>query len=344
MILNYQRPRKLNVIELKPNYGKFEAEPFERGYAGTIGIALRRVLLSMIEGTAITAIRIDGVMHEFSSIPGVYEDVLNIILNLKNIPFNYKGKDRVILQISKEGEGEVLSGDIKEHSDVEILDKNIHIAYLEAGASFNCEIEIGKGFGYKLAEQNYREDLPVDFIPIDSNYNPIERVKHTVRSARVGKKTDYEKLIIEVWTDGSVCPKESISDSSRILREHMAIFLNYHDKEVVEVVEEEESENSLEFKYEILEKSINELGLSVRARKCLERLGVNYIYELIEKTEHELLNSKNFGKKSLDEIVAKLGDSQLTLGNKLSDSLKKELVERKKKIEEKDKEEILEEE
>lgn len=325
MEFNYQRPRKLEVEELTPNYGKFYAEPFERGYASTIGIALRRVLLSLIDGAAITAVRIHGVLHEFSVIPGVYEDVLNIILNLRNIPFKLNVDEPKIVKLKKKDTGEILSGDIVADNDVEILDKNMHIAYLEKGGEFDADILIQRGSGFTLAEQNFDESLPVDFIPVDANFNPVEKVKYTILPARVGKKTDYEKLILEVWTDGSISPKETISKAGKILRNHLSIFLDYQDREKFTPPEEKEDGTGFETKSDFLEKSVESMGLSVRALKCLKKLGVDYIFELVEKTEHELLNSKNFGKKSLEEIIAKLAENEMVLGQKLPDNIKADL-------------------
>ena len=328
MNLKYQRPRKLEVIEETDHYGKFYAEPFERGYGSTIGIALRRVLLSLIEGAAITAVRIDGVLHEFAVIPRVYEDVLNIILNMKNIPFKLNVDEPRVVKIEKSGKGEILSGDIICDNDVEVLDKDIHIAYLEEGATFNAEILIKKGSGFKLSEQNYEETLPVDFIPVDANFNPIDRVQYSILPARVGKRTDYERLILEVWTNGSVTPKKTISSAGKILRDHLSILLDYPDIEKLLPADEKESALGTESKSEYLEKNVESMGLSVRALKCLKKLGVDYIYQLVEKTEHELLNSKNFGKKSLVEIIIKLEEFDLGLGQKLPEQLRVELDEK----------------
>ena len=331
MNFNYQRPRRLKIEETNPTYIKCFAEPFERGYGSTVGIALRRVLLSLIEGAAVTAVRIDGVLHEFSVIPGVYEDVLNIILNIKNIPFKLNIDEPRMVKIEKNGGGEILSGDIITDSDVEILDKTIHIAYLEDAGNFNAEILIKKGIGFKLSEQNYDEMLPVDFIPVDANFNPVESVKYSVLPARVGKRTDYEKLIIEVWTNGSVSPKETVCRAGKILRDHLAIFLDYQDREQFLPVDEHEAVIGIENKSEYLEKNVESMGLSIRALKCLKKLSVDYIIELVEKTEHELLNSKNFGKKSLEEIITKLGDFNLVLGQKLPENIKAELEAKLKK-------------
>jgi DNA-directed RNA polymerase subunit alpha len=331
MNFNYQRPRRMKIEELTPIYGRFVAEPFERGYGSTVGIALRRVLLSMIEGDAITAVRIDGVLHEFSIIPGVYEDVLNIILNLKTIPFKLNANEARMVRIEKKESGEIVSGDILSDSDVEILNKNIHIAFLEEGSKFNAEMWIKRGVGFKLAEQNFDETLPVDYIPLDANFNPVEKVKYSIEPARVGKKTDYEKLVMEIWTNGSISPKETVSRAGKILRDHLSIFLDYKDKESLIPAVEQEAGFGIEKKSEFLEKNVESMGLSVRALKCLKRLNVDYIYELIEKTEHELLNSKNFGKKSLEEIIQKLSDFELSLGQKVPDQLKDELNEKYQK-------------
>lgn len=332
MNLNYQRPKRVNIDELTAKYGKFSAEPFERGYGSTMGIALRRVLLSLIEGAAVTAIRFDGVLHEFSTIPGVFEDVLNIILNIKNIPFLLKDCESSIVKIEKDGPGEIVSGDIIDNGDVEILDKSKHIAFLEEGASLKSEIIISKGTGFKLAEVNFDESLPVDFIPVDSNFNPVERVTYSIIPARVGKRTDYEKLQIEIWTNGSVHPKEALSSAGKILRDHLTIFLGTKEKDVIVFDDEEEGSNDLEKNSEFLGKSVETIGLSVRALKCLKRLGVDYIFELIERTEHELMNSKNFGKKSLEEIISKLSEFELSLGQKLPENLKQDFIDKLDKV------------
>ncbi|HSQ35501.1 MAG TPA: DNA-directed RNA polymerase subunit alpha [Candidatus Binatia bacterium] len=333
MNLKYQRPRKLDVEELTPNYGRFSAEPFERGYGTTIGISLRRVLLSLIEGAAITAIRIDGVLHEFSIIPGIYEDVLNIILNMKTIPLKMNGDEPKVVRIDKTGPGEILSGDIITDNSVEILDKNVHLAYMEEGAKFQAEIIIKRGLGFKLSDQNFDETLAVDYIPVDANFNPVEKVNYAILPSRVGKTTDYEKLVIEVWTNGSISPKEALARSGKILREHLVVFIDYQDKEKIKVGGEQENDTDIEGKTEFLEKTVESMGLSVRALKCLKRLGVDYIFELVEKTEHELLNSKNFGKKSLEEIISKLVEYNLGLGQKIPEALRAEFKERFQKKE-----------
>jgi DNA-directed RNA polymerase subunit alpha len=325
MNFKYQRPRKLDIEELTPNYGRFSAEPFERGYGMTVGIGLRRVLLSLIEGAAVTAIRIDGVLHEFSVIPGIYEDVLNIILNMKTIPLKLNGDEARIVRIEKKGSGEILSGDIICDNSVEILDKNVHLAYMEEGAKFQAEMVVKRGLGFKLAEQNFDENLSVDFLPVDANFNPVEKVNYSVTPARVGKTTDYEKLVIEIWTNGSISPKDALARAGKILRDHLAVFIDYQDKDKLKAGGEPENGADLEGKIEYLEKAVESMGLSVRALKCLKRLGVDYIFELVEKSEHELLNSKNFGKKSLEEIIGKLTEYELGLGQKLPEQMRSEL-------------------
>ncbi|MBN2346712.1 MAG: DNA-directed RNA polymerase subunit alpha [Candidatus Aminicenantes bacterium] len=333
MSFKYQRPRKLDVEELTPNYGRFSAEPFERGYGMTVGIALRRVLLSLIEGAAITAMRIDGVLHEFSIIPGIYEDVLNIILNIKTVPLKLNSDEPQVVRIQKSGPGEILSGDILGDGSVEVLDKNIHLAYMEEGAKFQAELIVKRGLGFQLSDQNFDETLSVDYIPVDANFNPVEKVNYTISPSRVGKTTDYEKLIIDVWTNGSISPKDALARAGKILRDHLVVFIDYQDKEKLKPGGEPEAGADMESKTEYLEKTVESMGLSVRALKCLKRLGVDYIFELVEKTEHELLNSKNFGKKSLEEIIGKLNEYELGLGQKLPEALRLEF---KKKFLKKD--------
>lgn len=334
MDINYQRPRRLIADEINDKYGKFYAEPFERGYGTTIGIALRRVLLSLIEGAAVTAVRINGMLHEFSVIPGIYEDVMNIILNIKSIPFKLNTDQKKVLKVSMKGEGELLSSDIETDSDIEILDPNIHIAYMEEGAELNIEFIVEKDVGYRFAERNSSDDLPLDFILVDSNFNPIEKVNYSIFPARLGKRTDYERLVIEVWTNGSVKPEDTIARAGKILKDHMSIFLNFQDKTPVIDEVEDEVNNEMEKKVEFLEKTVESLGLSVRALKCLKRLKVEFIFELIEKTEHELLNSKNFGKKSLEEIIQRLAELDLTLGQKVPKTIKEKMEKKLKALNE----------
>jgi DNA-directed RNA polymerase subunit alpha len=290
----------------------------------TIGIGLRRVLLSLIEGAAITAIRIDGVLHEFSIIPGIYEDVLNIILNMKTVPLKMNGDETKVVRIEKTGPGEILSGDILTDSSVEILDKNVHLAYMEEGAKFQAELVVKRGLGFKLSDQNFDETLSVDYIPVDANFSPVEKVNYSVTPSRVGKTTDFEKLVIEIWTNGSISPKDALARAGKILRDHLVVFIDYQDKDKLKAGSEPEAGTDLESKTEYLEKTVESMGLSVRALKCLKRLGVDYIFELVEKSEHELLNSKNFGKKSLEEIISKLTEYDLGLGQRLPEPLRLE--------------------
>ena len=324
MNFKYQRPRRMEIEELTPSYGRFSAEPFERGYGMTIGIALRRVLLSLIEGAAITAIRIDGVLHEFSIIPGIYEDVLNIILNMKTVPLKLTGDETKVVRIEKAGPGEILSGDIQGDGSVEVLDKGIHLAYMEEGAKFQAEMVVKRGLGFKMSELNFDETLSVDYIPVDANFNPVEKVNYGITPSRVGKTTDYEKLVIEIWTNGSISPKDALARAGKILRDHLVVFIDYPDKDKLKGGSEPEAGSDLESKSEFLEKTVESMGLSVRALKCLKRLGVDYLFELVEKTEHELLNSKNFGKKSLEEIIGKLNEYDLGLGQRLPEPMRSE--------------------
>jgi len=317
MYFEYQRPRKMEIEEVKPDFIRISAEPFERGYGTTMGIALRRVLMSLIEGSAVTAIRINGVLHEFSIIPGIYEDVLNIILNIKSIPFKLNVKEERIVRMSKTGPGKATSADIICDNDVEVLDKGVHVAFLEEGAKLDIEIVLKNGVGFKLADQNYDENLPVDFISLDANFNPLRKVSYKVLPARVGKKTDYDKLVFEVQTNGSVPPMETIARAAQILRDHLAIFLDFQDRQQLVVSSEQEFLEIDEDQVEFLGRKIEVLGLSIRALKCLKKLDVNYVYQLVEKTEEELLDSKNFGKKSLEEVMIKINDFNLVLGKKL---------------------------
>jgi DNA-directed RNA polymerase subunit alpha len=233
-----------------------------------------------------------------------------------------------VVRIDKTGPGEILSGDIITDNSVEILDKNVHLAYMEEGARFQAEIVIKRGIGFKLSDQNFDETLPVDYIPVDANFNPVEKVNYTILPSRVGKTTDFEKLVIEIWTNGSILPKEALARSGKILREHLVVFIDYQDKEKLKVGGEQEGDTDIESKTEFLEKTVESMGLSVRALKCLKRLGVDYIFELVEKTEHELLNSKNFGKKSLEEIISKLTEYNLGLGQKIPEALRSEFKEK----------------
>ena len=307
-------PNRLEVERetLTDRYGKFFAQPFERGFGTTIGNSLRRALLSSIEGAAITAVKIEGVEHEFSSIKGVVEDATDVILNLKQVPFKLHGGTAKTLTISKSGAGEVPSADIVADGDVEVLDTNVHLATISAGGEINVEMRLKTGRGYVSAEFNNDEDLSIGYIPIDSVHTPIKKVNYNVEKTRMGSNTEYDKLTIEVWTDGSVKPDDSIGLAAKLVKDHMSIFINF---------EEEEDE----FKYEdiarppllrndLLDRSVDELELSVRSYNCLKNADIRSIRDLIRRSEREMLGTKNFGKKSLTEIKDLLHGMGLDFG------------------------------
>jgi len=339
MDFGFQRPRFIEVDyeTLSETYGRFFAQPFERGYGITVGNALRRVLLSSIVGAAITAVRIEGVLHEFSTVPGVVEDVTDIILNLKSIPFKLKGNQAKTMTLKIKGPAEAKSADIVHDGDIEILDKNIHIASLDEDGKLNIEMIVKNNRGYITADQNYDETLPVDYIPLDSSHSPIKKVNYRVEPARVGKRIDYESLTLEIWTNGAIRPQDALSQAAKILRDHLAIFMNIVDepveKEAVVIKKEIPYFNQLD----ILVKPIDHLELSVRSSNCLRAAGVERVYQLVQKTEEELLRTKNFGRKSLAEIketLANLGlGLNLELHPKLLERIQAEIQEEKKRKE-----------
>lgn len=315
MFTPFQRPKKLdcNLETLTETYGYFYAQPFERGFGTTIGNSIRRALYSSIEGAAITAVRIEGVLHEFSPIPGVVEDATDIILNLKKIPFKMTpGKMISTLRLKSNQPGEVYSRSIEVEEGVEILDENAYIATVSEGGSLNIEMRLKIGRGYVSADRNFDEDLPIGYIPIDSVHSPIKRVRCNVESARLGQDTDYEKLVLEVWTNGSIKPADSIGLAAKLVKDHMAIFINFEEAEVeiepVKKVERKPLQN------ENLDRSIEELELSVRSYNCLKNADIRTIRELIQKNEQEMLKTKNFGRKSLNEIKEILAAMGLGLG------------------------------
>jgi len=321
--LGFQKPRYLecDYETLTNTYGRFKAQPFERGYGITIGNSLRRVLLSSISGAAITAVKIAGVLHEFSSIPGVVEDVTHILLNLKTVPLKLKANEpkRMTLKIS--GPAEVKAGDLVHDSDIEILNPDIHIASLDTDGKLEMEVVVKNNRGYQSADQNLSDDLSVDYIPLDSSHSPVIRVNYTVEPARVGKRIDYESLTLEVWTNGAIKPGDAVSQAAKILREHLSIFLNIVD----EPMPKEAATATKEIPYadlvDILANSIDHLELSVRANNCLRAAGISYVYELVQKTEEELLKTKNFGRKSLMEIKETLTNLGLGLNLELHPKL-----------------------
>jgi DNA-directed RNA polymerase subunit alpha len=313
MFKGFQKPKRLvaNTETLTERYGMFYAQPFERGFGTTVGSSLRRVLLSSIEGAAITAVRIDGVSHEFSPIPGVVEDATDIILNLKQVPFKMSGDGIHTARIVADGAGEVLSGSIQVDQGVEVLDRHVHIATISEGGKLNIELRLRKSRGYVSADRNFDDDLPVDFIPIDSVHSPVRKVNFHVEAARLGQMTDYDKLTLEVWTNGAISPADSIGQAAKLMRDHMSIFINFED---VQEAVEEPAERAINQMNEVLNRSVEELELSVRSYNCLKNANIQTIGDLVQKTEAEMLRTKNFGRKSLNEIKEILGNLSLTFG------------------------------
>ena len=311
---DFQKPKKLDYDPetLTPNYGRFIAQPFERGFGTTIGNALRRVLLSSIEGAAITAVKVEGVLHEFSSLTGVVEDMTDVVLNLKQIPFKLHGEGPKTLYLEKKGPGVVTAADFEQDPDIEILDVNAHIATLSKEGSLKLEARLKKGRGYVVADRNADTDLPLGYIPVDSIHSPVRRVNYHVEGARVGQMTDYDKLILEVWTNGAVSPQEAISLASELLGDHLRIFSAFESRgETVEETAAPEVDPRLA---EMLAKPIEELDLSVRSANCLKNANIRTLGDLVQRTEREMLSTKNFGRKSLDEIKDVLASLGLSFG------------------------------
>jgi len=319
MYMNWQelmRPEKVQVTS-NPSYGKFVCEPLERGFGITIGNSLRRIILSSLYGAAIVSVKFDAVMHEFSAIPGILEDVSEIILNLKEVRFKVADPEPKMVRIDASGEKEVLAGDIiSDDGKCEVLNPKQHIATISDNAVLKMEMKVQVGKGYSLAEANKDEDAPTGTIPIDAVYSPIKRVNFTVGNARVGQKTDYDKLTLEIWTDGSIVPEDALAYSAKILKEQMSIFINFDEKAETKQPKKAEDREAPEFN-ENLFRSVEELELSVRSANCLKNADINKIYQLVSKTEAEMLKTKNFGRKSLNEIKEVLSEMGLSLGMKL---------------------------
>ena len=318
-MIGFQRPKRLACeSETATNrYAKFYAQPFERGFGTTIGNCLRRALLSSIEGAAITAVKIEGVLHEFSSIPGVVEDATDIILNLKRIPFKLHGAGPKTLRVERSVPGEMLSGEIETDAEVEILDPNVHIATISEGGSLVIEMRLKRGRGYVSAERNFDEDLAVGYIPIDSVHSPVKKVNYAVDSARLGQDTDYDKLTIEVWTNGSVKPENAVGLAAKLIKDHMQIFISFEEEpELAEADSEEAARITFN---ENLDRSVDELELSVRSYNCRKNADIRTIRELVQKSEFEMLKTKNFGRKSLNEIKEILASMGLHLGMKFDE-------------------------
>ena len=296
-------------------YGKFVVEPLERGYGTTLGNSLRRILLSSLEGSAVVNIKIDGTCHEFSTITGVVEDVTEIILNIKQIGFKlYSTDEPKFVRIDKTERGPVVAGDIICDSDVEILNPDLHIATLNGDGRLLIEMELGTSVGWRTAEKNKKNNLPNGVIPIDSIFSPIKKVNYVVENTRVGNVTDYDKLTLEVWTNGALTPKEAISQSAKILIDQLYVFVNLDEEEVVgEIIPKTEETGSQ--KEKILEMNIEELDLSVRSYNCLKRAAVNTVEDLVNKTEDDMMKVRNLGRKSLEEVIYKLKSLGLSLKN-----------------------------
>jgi DNA-directed RNA polymerase subunit alpha len=309
----FQKPKRFECSRetLTPTFGEFYAQPFERGFGITIGNSLRRVLLSSIEGAAITAVKIQGVLHEFSSIEGITEDTTDIILNLKQIPIKISVDHPETITIRAEGPKVVKAGDIETNPNVEILDPDVHVATLSEEGRLEMEMRVKSGRGYVSADRNFDSDLDIGYIPIDSIHSPVRRVNYRVEDARLGQTTDYDKLILEVWTNGAVLPQDAVGLAAKLLKDHMALFINFEDSE--EVTEQVGSQAAARFN-ENLSRSVEELELSVRSYNCLKNADIRTIGELVQKTEAEMLKTKNFGRKSLNEIKEILQGMGLSLG------------------------------
>lgn len=308
-MLEIEKPR-IETVESTETYGKFVVEPLERGYGITLGNSLRRILLSSLPGAAVTSVRIDGVLHEFSTIPGVVEDTTDIILNMKQLLVKLHTEGPVTLRLDAEGEREVTAADIEHSADVEILNPDLYIATLDKGGRLSMEMTVEQGRGWVPAERNKKPDQPIGVIAIDSIFSPVQKVNYRVEDTRVGHETDYDRLILEVWTDGSVKPEEAVSVAAKILIEHLRLFVNLTDAadDLEILVRKDEGPRD-----RVLSMSIDELELSVRSYNCLKRAGINTVEELTRKTEADMLKVRNLGKKSLQEVKEKLAALGLSL-------------------------------
>ena len=319
----FEMPKSLTKDEATATetYAKFIAEPFEAGYGHTVGNSLRRVLLSSLEGAAITSVRITSAQHEFASLPGVVEDVTDIVLNLKKIKFKAVDHEPRIVTINVNKEGQVTAGDIQTIQGIEVLNSNQIICTLDKKQKFEAEFDVRVGRGFFTGDENKRPDMPIGVIPIDSIFSPVIRVKYSVENTRVGQRTDYDKLILEVWTDGRITPDEALLQASAILRHHLDVFVNYDDTQIeFDETPEEVSQENTRLK-KLLNMSVNEIELSVRAANCLNNANITTVGQLAMKTEAEMLKYRNFGKKSLNEIKEKLQQLGLSLGMKFESGL-----------------------
>lgn len=313
-MIEIEKPTINKYIDEDGNYGKFVVEPLERGYGTTLGNALRRILLSSLPGAAVTSVKIDGVLHEFSTIPGVKEDVTEIILNLKKLAVRLNGENTKRVIINAVGPKEVTAADIIGDSEMEIFNPDLHIATLEENATLVMEINLARGRGYVPAEMNKTENTPISVISVDSIYTPVRKVNFTIENTRVGQVTDYDRLVLEIWTDGSITPDEGVSIGAKIMQEHLNLFIQLTDTtDAMEIMVEKEEDQ----KEKALEMTIEELELSVRSFNCLKRAAINTVEELTQKSEDDMMKVRNLGKKSLDEVKAKL--EELGLGLRPSD-------------------------
>jgi DNA-directed RNA polymerase subunit alpha len=312
------RPKRLEVEKetLTPLYGKFTAEPFERGFGITIGNSLRRILLSSLQGAAITSVKIDGVLHEFSAIPGAKEDITEIILNLKEVRLKLHTEGPKTIRVKAEGPKVLKAGDIITGDAVEILNPDHYIATLSRDGKLSMEMVVKVGRGYVPAERNKEESQPIGTVPMDSIFSPIKKVNYTITNARVGQITDYDKLTMEVWTDGSLNPEEAVAHAAKILKDQLSIFITFEEEEEAEMSYSEDGEEKEAFNENLL-RSVDELELSVRSANCLKHANIKLIGDLVQKTEAEILATKNFGRKSLNEIKEILSEMGLSLGMKL---------------------------
>ncbi|HYR46730.1 MAG TPA: DNA-directed RNA polymerase subunit alpha [Thermoanaerobaculia bacterium] len=312
----FQKPKRLDVESetLTATYGKFYAQPFERGFGTTVGNALRRVLLSSIEGAAITAVKIEGVLHEFSSLAGVVEDVTDIILNLKQIPIKMHTTEEKILTLDVHRKGKVTAADLQGDSAIEILDPDAPIATLSENGKLQAEMRVSIGRGYVSADKNFDEDMGIGYIPIDSVHSPVRRCNYHVEAARIGQATDYDRLVLEVWTNGTVSPTDAVGLAATLLRDHLTIFVNAEHETALEGSGDGELPENLA---EYLNRSVDELELSVRSANCLKNAGIRTIRDLVQRTEKDMLETKNFGRKSLNEIKDILRPMGLSLGMEL---------------------------
>lgn len=322
---NLQMPKSIDRDEgtYTDTFGSFAAEPLERGFGVTLGNALRRVLLSSLQGAAVNAVKVDGVRHEFTAIPGVYEDVTDLILNLKNLVIQLHGDEPKPITLDVEGPGEVTADLFEVPAEMQILNTNLHIATLDKGASLKMEVGVGTGRGYVYADQSKMEEGPIGMIPIDSLFSPVRRVTFRVEDTRVGQKTDYDRLVMDVWTNGTITPEDAMSHAAKILKDHLFLFMNIDESDYV-VEEEEEVDEKLEEFKDLLARSVDELELSVRSSNCLQSAEIRTIGGLVRKSESEMLKYRNFGRKSLKEISDILKNMNLHFGMNIDELISEE--------------------